>query len=189
VERGFEVTAVDPAHAMLERLSAAAGARSLPVRAIHAAAEAMPLESESLDLVVVADALHFLDPVLAANEVARVLAPRGALALVTSALAETPFMNAVVRIMEASAPRRPRDIGHSIVQLFATARVPVSCHRQFHDATAVDPATLEQILRSISFIGPAMNAARFEAFRGRIEGLAGPTVWARTHTLRAGRRG
>jgi SAM-dependent methyltransferase len=186
-QRGFEVTAVEPAVAMLERLRA--GAQGLPVRTIHAAAEALPLESGSLDLVVVADALHFMDPVLAAGEVARVLAPRGALALVTSTLAGTPFMRAVVRIMEASAPRRPRDISHSIVQLFATARVPISCHRQFDNATAVDAATLERILRSISFIGPAMNAARFEAFRREIHGLAEAPLWARTLTLRAGRRG
>jgi SAM-dependent methyltransferase len=186
--RGFHVIAVEPALAMLERLRAAAGARSLPVRSIHAAAERLPLDSASLDLVVVADALHFLDPALATQEIARVLAPAGALALVTSAPGDTPFMRAVVRIMETAAPRRPRDITRSIVQLFATARVPVTCRRHFHDETSVDAGTLERILRSISFIGPAMNPARFEAFRQQIHSLAEPPIWARTLTLRAGRR-
>ena len=185
--RGFQVTAVEPASAMLERLRAAAESRRLPVRAIHAAAEALPLESGGLDLVILADALHFLDPALAADEVARVLAARGALALVTTAPADTPFMNAVVQIMEEAAPRRPRDIGQSIVQLFATAAVSPTEHR-FTDDTPVDAPTLERILRSISFIGPAMNPARFEAFRRKIHALPHPPVWARAFTLRAGQR-
>jgi ubiquinone/menaquinone biosynthesis C-methylase UbiE len=187
--RGFDLIAVEPALAMLERLRAQAEAEALPVRAVHAAAEALPLETASVDLVVIADALHFFDPVLSSGEIARVLSPRGAVALVTSDPGQTPFMRAVVAIMEAAAPRRPRDISHSIVQLFATCGVPVTCDRQLHDATPVDAETLERILRSISFIGPAMNPARFEAFRRQIEAVAAPAIWARTFHLRAGRRG
>jgi ubiquinone/menaquinone biosynthesis C-methylase UbiE len=187
--RGSTVVAVEPALAMLERLRAQVDAEALPVRAVHAAAEALPLETASVDLVVVADALHFLDPALSSSEIARVLSPRGAVALVTSDLGETPFMRAVVGIMEAAAPRRPRDISHSIVQLFATCRVPVTCERTFHDETPVDAETLERILRSISFIGPAMNEARFQAFRRQIHAVAWPPVWARTLRLRAGVRG
>jgi ubiquinone/menaquinone biosynthesis C-methylase UbiE len=186
--RGFEVAAVEPALAMLERLRVQAEAEAMPVRAIHAAAEALPVDSASMDLVVVADALHFLDPVLSSGEIARVLSPRGAVALVTSDLGDTPFMRAVVGIMEAAAPRRPRDIGHSIVQLFATCRAPVTCERQFHDETPVDAERLEHILRSISFIGPAMNPARFQAFCRQIHAIAAPPVWARTFHLRAGVR-
>jgi len=187
--RGFEIAAVEPALAMLDRLRAQVDAEALPVRAVHAAAEALPLEAASVDLVIVADALHFLDPVLSSSEIARVLSPQGAVALVTSDLGQTPFMRAVVGIMEAAAPRRPRDLRHSIVQLFATCRVRVTCQRQFHDETPVDPETLERILRSISFIGPAMNAPRFQAFRRQIHAIAGPPVWARTFHLRAGVRG
>ncbi len=85
-ERGFEIVAVEPAQAMLTRLRAEARKRRLKVRAIHAAAEAMPLDAGSLDLAVVADALHFLDAELIAKEIARVLAPRGALAIVSCEL-------------------------------------------------------------------------------------------------------
>jgi SAM-dependent methyltransferase len=188
-ERGLNVVAVEPAHAMLDRLSAEADKRRLSVRAVHAMAEALPLGDASLDLVVVADAVHFLDAELVAREIARVLAPRGALAIVTCELGKTPFMQSLVEIMEASVPRRPRNVEQPLSQILAISGVRFANARLFHDETPVDGHTLEGILRSISFIGPAMNAARFAAFRARVHALPGPAVWARTFTLRAGSRG
>ncbi len=187
-ERGFDVLAVEPAQAMLDRLRAGARKRRLKVRAIHAAAEALPLDDASLELVVVADALHFLDAELIAKEIARVLAPKGALAIVTCALGKTPFMRSLVRIIEAAVPRRPRSLDQSLVQISAITGVRFASERRFHDETPVDGDTLERILRSISFIGPAMNAARSAAFHARVRALPGPPTWARTFTLRAGRR-
>ena len=75
--RGFDVVAIEAAQAMLDQLRAAAAARGIALRALHAAAEQLPLETACLDLVVVADALHFLDTELTARQIARVLA-RGA---------------------------------------------------------------------------------------------------------------
>ena len=187
-ERGFEVVAIEAAQAMLERLRDAAMARGLRLRALHATAEALPLDPASLDLVVVADALHFLDAELTARQIARVLAPGGALALVTCGFGDTPFMRGVVRLMEEAAPRRPRALTQSIVHLSVLSEVPLTDERQFHDETPIDHATLEQILRSISFIGPAMNPARFAALRERVHALPEAPVWARTFVLRSGRR-
>ena len=82
-QRGYEVVAIEPAQEMLDQLRAAATEKGLSLRALHAAAEALPLEPASLDLVIISDALHFLDSELPARQIARVLAPRGALALVT----------------------------------------------------------------------------------------------------------
>jgi SAM-dependent methyltransferase len=187
--RGFDVVAVEPAEAMLERLRAAAHGQGLQLRALHAAAEALPLEPASLDAIVVADALHFLDAELTAREIGRVLVPGGALAVVTCELGDTPFMRALRRIIEDAVPRRPRDLAQQMVHVGAMTNVSFAPPRRFHDETAVDHATLERILRSISFIGPAMNPARFAAFRARVHALPEPPVWARTFTLRAGRRG
>jgi len=187
-ERGLNVIAVEPAHAMLDRLSAEAHRRGLSIRAVHAMAEALPLDDASLDLVVVADAVHFLDAELGAREIARVLAPKGALAIVTCELGKTPFMQSLVELMEASAPRRPRNVEHTLAQIPAISGVRFENPRLFHDETPVDGHTLERILRSISFIGPAMNPARFAAFRERVHALPGRPTWARTFTLRAGRR-
>jgi len=187
--RGFDVVAIEPARAMLDRLRSAAIDRGLALRALHAAGEGMPLEPACLELVVVADALHFLDAELVAGEIARVLTPGGALALVTCEFAQTPFMRGVVRLMEDAAPRRPRPLTQSIVHVSALTHVLLTSERRFHDETPIDHATLESILRSISFIGPAMNEARFAAFRERVRALPDAPVWARTFLLRSGRRG
>lgn len=186
--RGFEVVAVEPAKAMLAKLDREAAARTLAVRTVHASAEATSLDAGSLDLALVADAIHFMDAELAALELSRVLSPRGALAIVTSELGETPFMRSIVEIMEASAPRRPRNMTQAIVQVFRSTRVDLEPERRYLDETPIDAARLERILRSISFIGPAMNADRFAAFRQRIRAVPGPRVWARTLTLHLGRR-
>jgi len=187
-ERGFEVVAIEPAQAMLEQLRAAATAKGLALRALHATAEALPLDPASLDLVVISDALHFLDTELTAHQIARVLAPGGALALLTCGFAQTPFMRGVVRLMEQAAPRRPRALTQSIVHLSALSGVPLTDERHFADETPIDHPTLERILRSISFIGPAMNAARFAALRERVHALPEAPSWARTFVLRSGRR-
>ena len=187
-ERGFDVVAVEPAHAMLEGLEREARSRGLHLRALHAPAEALPIASASMALVVVADALHFLDAALTAAEIARALTARGALAVVTCQFGDTPFMRAVRHAMEESVPRRPRPLARSLVQLSAVTHVPLVDESRFHDETPVDHATLGRILRSISFIGPAMNAQRFAAFRARVNAISARPVWARTFTLRAGRR-
>lgn len=186
--RGLRVTAVEPAREMLMRLERAARARALAVDAVHAAAEATPLASGSLDLALVADAVHFLDAERAGREIGRTLRPGGALALLTCQLADTPFMHAVVAAMEDAAPRRPRTTRNTIAQLGAVAGITWQSTQHFEDETAVDHETLERILRSISFIGPAMNAARFEAFRARVRTLSDAPRWARTFQLRIGRK-
>jgi ubiquinone/menaquinone biosynthesis C-methylase UbiE len=186
--RGFELTAIEPAQQMLARLSARASQRGLPIRALHAAAEALPLEAGSLDLVLIADALHFIDTELAAHEIARVLVARGTLALVTCEPGPTPFMRELSRLMEDSAPRRPRALASRSAQLSGVAHIPLEHELRFQDETKVTPAELERILGSISFIGPAMNARRTAAFRERLHALPSPAVWARTFSLRWGRR-
>lgn len=78
VERGLDVVAVDPIPEMLEVLRT-----SLPqTRALLGTAEEIPLEDNSVDAVLVAQAWHWVDPALAVPEVARVLRPGGRLGLV-----------------------------------------------------------------------------------------------------------
>jgi ubiquinone/menaquinone biosynthesis C-methylase UbiE len=187
-ERGLRVTAVEPAVEMLAELRRRAATEGLAVSALHAAAEAMPVPAASQSLVVVADALHFLDAQHAAEEIARVLRPGGALAVVTWSFGETPFMRGVARAMEAAVPRRPRALARALVHLGAVTGISLDEVRQFHDETPVTRERLEAILRSISFIGPAMNPARFAAFRAEVHGLPEPPVWSRILTLRWGHR-
>lgn len=78
VERGLNVTAVDPIPEMLEVLST-----SLPdTPALLGTAEEIPLPDNSVDSVLVAQAWHWFDPERAIKEVTRVLRPGGRLGLV-----------------------------------------------------------------------------------------------------------
>jgi ubiquinone/menaquinone biosynthesis C-methylase UbiE len=186
--RGLSVTAIEPASGMLARLREAAHERSLPIESVHASAEALPLEDASVDLVVVADAMHFFDAERAGLEVGRVLAPGGALVVVTCELGRSPFMREVRRAMEEAAPRRPRSVDGAMRQVAALARVEVEAESTFHDEASVDAPELERILRSISFVGPAMSPERFANFSARLHALEGPAIWARDFTLRCHRR-
>jgi SAM-dependent methyltransferase len=77
-DRGLEVIAVEPSSGMRTEL-----ARALPdVALLAGTAEAIPLADGSVDSVLVAQAWHWVDPVRAVPEVARVLAPAGRLGLV-----------------------------------------------------------------------------------------------------------
>jgi ubiquinone/menaquinone biosynthesis C-methylase UbiE len=188
VERGLDVVAIEPAQAMLERLERSAEARGLALRSLHAAAEALPFETDSFDLVLIADALHFLDVELVAAQVRRVLVAQGALAIVTCDFSDTPFMRAVRKLVDQSADRRPRDVKQAILHLVALANVRLTEQSCFRDETPLDGQTLERILRSVSFIGPALNATRFAALLRGLEALPQPSVWARTFTLYTGHK-
>lgn len=77
VERGLRVVAVDPIAEMLEVLRA-----TVPdTPALLGTAEQIPLEDNTVDAVLVAQAWHWFDPRRAATEVARVLRPGGRLGL------------------------------------------------------------------------------------------------------------
>jgi SAM-dependent methyltransferase len=76
-ERGLEVVAVEPSDGMREQLTRSV--RDVPVLA--GSAEKIPLEDGSVDVVLVAQAWHWVDPGRAVPEVARVLAGGGELGL------------------------------------------------------------------------------------------------------------
>jgi len=186
--RGFEVVAVEPAEAMLEVLRRSAQQRGLSVATLHGMAEALPFEAARFDLVLIADALHFIDHERAASQIRRVLAPRGSLALLTSEFGATPYMSALRALLDETAPRRPRAVAAAIRQLASLAQVLLTEEAHFADETRVDFETLERRLRSVSFIGPALNPERFAAFRARLRALPEPWLWSRAFTLHSGRR-
>lgn len=78
LQRGLDVVGVEPSSGMREQL-----ARELPdVTLLAGAAEAIPLDDQTVDAVLVAQAWHWVDPALAVPEVARVLVPGGSLGLI-----------------------------------------------------------------------------------------------------------
>jgi SAM-dependent methyltransferase len=78
VDLGLDVIAVEPDAKMLEKLVGV-----LPgVRPVEGTAEHMPLPDDSVDVVTMAQAWHWVDEERAIPEVARVLRPGGTLGLV-----------------------------------------------------------------------------------------------------------
>ena len=76
-ERGLDVIAVEPSPGMREQLH-----RAVPeVPVLAGTGEEIPLAGGAVNAVFVAQAWHWVDPVRAVPEVARVLAPGGRLAL------------------------------------------------------------------------------------------------------------
>lgn len=83
--RRLPVTAVDPSDGMLTELR-----RVLPgVPALLGSAEDLPLPDDSADVVLVAQAWHWVDPERAVPEIARVLSPGGRLGLLWNLRDET----------------------------------------------------------------------------------------------------
>lgn len=185
---GHRVTAVEPARAMLDQLQLRAREHST-ITSVHATAEALPLPDASVDLTVIADALHFFDAHLVGCELARVLRARGTLAIVQVELGASPFMQALNALMHASAPRRPRRIDGALAQLATLARVELREVEIYEHRQHVPIAQVERILGSISFIGPAMNPERFEAFCAGLRAIEHESVWHTRVRLWAGRRG
>ena len=76
-ERGLDVIAVEPSAGMRDQLR-----RAVPgVPLLGGKAEQLPLAAGSVDVILVAQAWHWVEPSLAIPEAARVLAPGGRLGL------------------------------------------------------------------------------------------------------------
>ncbi|MET3808981.1 class I SAM-dependent methyltransferase [Arthrobacter sp. UYEF3] len=104
VARGLRTVAVDPSPDMLGQLR-----RALPgVTAVEGTAEHTGLAPAAYDLVTVAQAWHWCDPLLASTEVARILRPHGVLGLIWNQLdTSVPWVHRLSRIMHAGDVHKP----------------------------------------------------------------------------------
>ncbi len=183
---GARVHAVEPARAMLDALAAAAGGAVVPV---HAAAEETGLPAATFDLVLLADALQWVDPDRAGREAARLLAPGGALAVVTPFLADTPFLRALGERIRAANPKA-RPAPPPVALLFSVAGLGPASERLEHEAR-LDPEALDAVVRSLSYVGPALGPAKLDALLAEGRALAaahGGAVWRREIRLEWARR-
>lgn len=96
--RGIDTVAVDPSAAMLEQLS-----NTLPgTHTVQAAAEETGLPANSVDLVVCAQAWHWVDPQRGLAEAARILRTAGRLAVVWNQLdTSVAWVHRLTRIMHS----------------------------------------------------------------------------------------
>jgi len=190
---GAEVHAVEPARAMLEALRAAASAARSALGAVtpvHATGEASGLPGGAFQLVVLADALHWVDAARAGQEAARLLAPGGAVAVVEPRLASAPFMDALAALLAAANPKaRPQPPPVALFFAHATLAAP-TCQR-FLDEVLLPPERLDAVLRSLSLVGPALGPAARDALLARARALAethGGAAWRREILLHQARR-
>ena len=96
---GHHVTAVEPDEAMLSELVRHHGA----ARALPGTAERIPLPDGTVDAVVVGQAFHWFDATRAVPEIARVLRPRGVLAVMWNDYDDsTPWVAEFVRTTHSS---------------------------------------------------------------------------------------
>jgi SAM-dependent methyltransferase len=180
---GARIDAVEPARAMLDVL--AEEARGLPVAAVHAAAEETGLAAGAYALVVVADALQWVDPERGGREVARLLAAGGALAVVVPRLARTPFLEALGALLAAANPKA-RPAPPPVALLCAVAGLPPPAEERFEDEVRLEDERLDAVLRSLSFVGPALGPARLDGLLAEARALAarhGGAVWRRELAL------
>jgi SAM-dependent methyltransferase len=154
LSRGYEVFGVEPNRAM--RAAAEARFGGIPgFRSVEGRAEATGLASASIDLVVAAQAFHWFDAVATRREVARVLRPRGAVALVWNARrAEgTPFLRAyedlLLRFGTDYAQVGHRGVGAERLDAFFRAPYEV---RRFETAQELDLEHLRARLLSSSYL-------------------------------------
>ncbi len=188
--RGLEVAAVEPARAMLDALAAARAGLAPGLAPVHAAAEATGLPAGTFDLVLLADALQWVDPEGGAAEVRRLLAAGGALAVVSARLLDTPFLRALGERIAAENPKA-RPAPPPVELFFSLCALPAPAEERFLEEQELSPGALEAVLRSLSYVGPALGPSRLEALLGDARALAaehGGALWARELRLAWARR-
>jgi SAM-dependent methyltransferase len=187
--RGVAVRAVEPASAMLDVLREGAG--GLAVDPIHAAAEETGLPDGVASLVLLADALHWVEPEAAGREAGRLLAPGGAVAVVEVRIRGSAFADGLTDLIaRENAKARPRPRGR-LDQFLSAAGVRGRAAETYRDEQVLPLDRLDAVLRSLSLVGPALGPERLEALLASARELAsraGGATWTRELRLTWARR-
>jgi SAM-dependent methyltransferase len=190
---GHPVLAVEPARAMLAVCAEACA--GLPVTPVLAPAESTGLGDVAAGLVLLADAVHWIDPAAAGAEAGRLLAPDGVAAVVAPEPLDTPFMRGLRALLVASNPKAGSlSTASRTRQFLALAAGPGRPEEdRLEQRVGLDPEALRRVVRSLSYGGPALGPARLERLLDEVEALAEREgrEWARVLRLcwlRRGRR-
>jgi SAM-dependent methyltransferase len=176
------VVALEPAPDMRALLTRA----SLGVDVVAGSAEEIPLAGRSVEAVFVAEAFHRFNAEPAIAEIARVLAPQGALVLmwnVPAGPAHRPDVASVERLLLEHAPGTREELGYDPVDLNATRfesgewQVPVagSPFAEIHERRLPHKQTLDRdgLLAFYASMGwlASMPAEQRESLLAEVESL------------------
>jgi SAM-dependent methyltransferase len=127
LERGIRVVAVEPNGSMLSRARSRLVDRPGWVGAVRARAESLPIASGGASCVTVAQAFHWFEAEPSLGEIARVLRPRGILALLWNVIVPDAFTDDVHELIVRHNPGYGRPVNRSML---ATPE-PLARHRSF----------------------------------------------------------
>ena len=164
VPLGCEVIAVEP----VDEMRAAIGEG---IRALDGTAEAIPLPDASADAVTVAQAFHWFDGTKALAEIARVLRPGGALALVWNRrpVESSPLHAAISEIIAPYRGDAPAHGSGAWREAFAGRELS---EWTFEFAQRLDADGLADRVGSTSFVAALEDGER-ERVLARVRALAG----------------
>ncbi len=146
--------------------------RTLHGTALAGSAEAIPLEDSSVDAVFVGEAFHWFDPAAAIGEVARVLRPRGGLAIFWTHWWETepPLPDEALELLSEPYERfRPQRRPPWDEAFAASPFEPLRCERA-EDELTIDPDALLTLYSTTSSLA-ALPGGEREALFARVRPL------------------
>lgn len=162
-----EVVAVEPDERM----------RALHGTALAGSAEAIPLEDGSVDAIFVGEAFHWFDPHAALPELARVVRPRGGLAILSTHWWETepPLSDEALRPLREpyERSRRERRSPWHEHEAFAESPFEPLRHERAEDEMTVgadDLLTLYSTTSSLASLDPETRSALFAKVRPLLTG-------------------
>ena len=153
--RGLDVVAVEPDPRMTEVLL-----RELPAADVRAGfAEALPLETSDVDAVVFGSSFHWVDPVKAIPEVARVTRPGGRFAAVWTTQDDTVDWIAAMRAeMLIAGGASVEDDKAAVLQRYS--EVPLDSSDDSFHSPQTRVVTFESQLRDLELIDLACTFSR-----------------------------
>jgi ubiquinone/menaquinone biosynthesis C-methylase UbiE len=169
-EHTHEIVAVEPVPEMREILQA-----SLPeIEVLDGTAERIPLPDASVGAVVVAQAFHWFDPVMALAEISRVLEPDGRLGLAWhSPDRSDPLQRAFRAIVEQNRQGAPIYVAHD-ADRYVGEHAPLTriAATEIRDVHVYDADRLVALARSTSHFA-ALDEARQAVGEQQIRALVG----------------
>jgi SAM-dependent methyltransferase len=188
VAAGHDVVAVEPLEEMRAHLEAVVPA----ARALAGSAEAIPLPAGSADAIAAAQAFHWFDHERAMPELARVLKPRGVLALIWNMRDDS--VEWMARLSELLGSEGFQT-GYSPAEVVAQSGLfqPLE-EAMFPFSQRVDGETLRALVTSRSYVATLPSAEReklletVDRLYGEVAGADGAIVQYVTHAYRGVRR-